>query len=180
MKSLYWDSPQAPTRAQIKPGQGRECKINQSAWFSNLSAYSWKIPFTVLIAPEYFLVFRCLWEGANFPCWDFDADQNFDVEMNFMTPWTDHLHCHTNDSGGFSMVDSFTNVWETFLKACGQCQRHRVLIMIQHQINWEAVRNGNYILCLLWLPYFLVGKNCYQLCVDFVMITWTNGDTFTV
>ena len=84
---------QASTRARTRRGQDAECSIYQSAWFGNLSAYSWKIPLTVFIAPEHFRAFRRLRERADFPHRDFGPEQNLDAEMNFVTPSADCPHC---------------------------------------------------------------------------------------
>ena len=84
---------QASTWARTRPGQDADGKIYKSAWFGNLSAYSWKIPFTVFIAPERIRALRCLRERANFPRRDFAPEQSLDAEMNFGTPSADCLHC---------------------------------------------------------------------------------------
>ena len=46
-----------------------------------------------------------------------------------------------NNPGGFCIADSFANVPDTFRKVCGQCQRHQVLMTIQHGTDQEAVWN---------------------------------------
>ena len=81
------------TRARTRHGQDAECKIYKSAWFGNLSAYSWKIPFTVFITPERFRAFRRLPERANFPRRDFGLEQNLDAEMNFLRTSSGHPAC---------------------------------------------------------------------------------------
>ena len=57
------------------------------------------IPVTVLIAPEHCRVFRHLRERANFP------EKTLDVEMNFLTPLADYLHC-PSDIGRTSCMSS--------------------------------------------------------------------------
>ena len=85
---------------------------------------------------------------------DSGQKQNLDVEINFVTPTADCLHCQdippvfnastssANDPGGFHVTDCFANVWGTFRKTCGQWRIHQVLMMIQHVTDREAVGNS--------------------------------------
>ena len=80
---------------ETAPGSYLGLENMQIAKLINLhvSAACLYIPFTVLIAPEHFHAFHHLWERANCLHRDFGPEKTLAVEMNFLTPSAEYLHC---------------------------------------------------------------------------------------